>query len=63
MDQRQLKWTRKALRLDRRVEASIDLLPIVDLELLDRSFRESLLVAKLLRRPSTYLQGRSGAAR
>ena len=63
MDKRERKRMTKALRLDRRIEASADLLPFFDLELLDRSFRESLLVAKLSRRPAKYLRGPSGAAR
>jgi hypothetical protein len=63
MDTHERFLTRKALRLDRPIEAPVDLLPILDLELLDRSFKESLLVAKLLRRPPTYLRGRRGAPR
>lgn len=63
MKQRELKLRRKALRLDRRLEASVDVLPVFDLELLQRSFSDSLLVAKLFRRPARYLRGPSGAAR
>lgn len=63
MKQRELKLKRKPLRLDRRLEASVDVLPVFDLDLLQRSFSDSLLVAKLFRRPAKYLRGPSGAAR
>lgn len=52
------KLLRRPVRLDRPVEA-----PVFDLDVVDRAFRESLLVARLFRRPSKYLRGRSGAAR
>jgi hypothetical protein len=52
------KLLRKPVRLDRAIEA-----PVFDLEVIDRAFRESLLVARLFRRPAKYLRGRSGAAR
>jgi len=52
------KMLRKPVRLDRTVEA-----PVFDLEVIDRAFRESLLVAQLFRRPAKYFRGRSGAAR
>jgi len=63
MDKRELKLKKKALRLDRRLDAPADVLPVFDLELLHRSFSDSLLVAKLFRRPAKYLRGPSGAAR
>jgi hypothetical protein len=63
MEKRELKLRKKALRIDRRLEASVDILPVFDLELLHRSFKDSLLVAKLFRRPAEYLRGPSGAAR
>lgn len=52
------KPLRRPVRLDRPVEA-----PVFDLEIVDRAFRESLLVAQLFRRPAKYFRGRSGAAR
>ena len=52
------KLLRRPVRLDRPVEA-----PVFDLDIVDRAFRESLLVARMFRRPAKYFQGRSGAAR
>jgi hypothetical protein len=52
------KLLRRPVRLDRAIEA-----PLFDLDVVDRAFRESLLVAQLFRRPAKYLKGRSGAAR
>ena len=52
------KLLRRPVRLDRTVET-----PVFDLEIVDRAFRESLLVAQLFRRPAKYFRGRSGAAR
>jgi len=52
------KLLRRPVRLDRPIEA-----PVFDLDVIDRAFRESLLVARLYRRPAKYLRGRSGAAR
>jgi len=52
------KLLQRPVRLDRPVETSV-----FDLDLVDRAFRESLLVARLFRRPSRYFRGRSGAAR
>jgi hypothetical protein len=52
------KLLRRPVRLDRPVETAV-----FDLDLVDRAFRESLLVARLFRRPSRYFRGRSGAAR
>ena len=52
------KLLRRPVRLDRPVET-----PVFDLDVVDRAFRESLLVARLYRRPAKYLRGRSGAAR
>ena len=49
---------RRPVRLDRPVEADV-----FDLEVVQRGFRESLLVARLFRRPAKYLRGRSGAPR
>ena len=49
---------RRPVRLDRAVEAEV-----FDLEIVHRGFRESLLVARLFRRPAKYLRGWSGAAR
>lgn len=63
MDKRELKRRSKPLRLDRRLDSAVDILPVFDLELLHRSFSDSLLVAKLFRRPAKYLRGPSGAAR
>ena len=63
MNKRELKLKKKALRLDRRLEATADLLKVFDLDLLHRSASDSLLVAKLFRRPAKYLRGPSGAAR
>jgi len=63
MKQRELKLKRKPLRLDRRVEAPEHGLPVFDLDLVQRGFRDSLLVAGLFRRPAKYLRGPSGAAR
>ena len=51
----------RPVRLDRRVEAP-DLGWVFDLDLLQRSFEVSLLVARLRRRPPKYLRGKSGAA-
>jgi hypothetical protein len=63
MELHDMKTKKKALRLDRRLEASHDVLPVLDLEILHRSFRESLLGATLFRRPPRYLRGPSGARR
>jgi len=52
------KLLRRPLRLDRPVETAV-----FDLEIVHRGFKESLLVARLFRRPAKYLRGRSGAAR
>jgi hypothetical protein len=52
------KLLRRPVRLDRTIEA-----PVFDLDVIDRAFRESLLVAQLFRRPAKYFRGRSGAAR
>ena len=49
---------RRPVRLDRPVEADG-----FDLEVVQRGFRESLLVARLFRRPAKYVRGRSGAPR
>ena len=49
---------RRPVRLDRPVETDV-----FDLELVQRGFRESLLVARLFRRPAKYVRGRSGAPR
>ena len=49
---------RRPLRLDRAIDAGEDRGPVFDLELLQRGFRESLLVAKLLRRPPRVVKGR-----
>jgi hypothetical protein len=62
MDKHDRKWMKKALRLDRPLAAD-EVVPVFDLELLHRGVRDSLLVAKLFRRPSRYLKGSSGAAR
>lgn len=62
MDKRGWKLKR-ALRLDRPQKMPLDLLQVFDLELLDRSFRESLHVAKLRGRRAKYLRGPSGAGR
>ena len=62
MDKHDRKWMKKALRLDRPL-AGDEVVAVFDLELLHRGFRDSLLVAKLLRRPARYLKGPSGAAR
>ena len=56
-----IRLLRRPLRLDRRVEARDPGLPF-DLDLLQRSFEVSLLVARLQRRPPKYLRGKSGAA-
>jgi hypothetical protein len=63
MNRHKLNLKKKPLRIDRRLEATADVLPVFDLELLNRSFRDSLLVATLFRRPAKYLRGPSGAAR
>ena len=63
MTMRELKLKKKPLRIDRRPEASIDAWPVFDLELLHRSLSDSMLVAKLFRRPAKYLRGPSGAPR
>jgi hypothetical protein len=63
MRQRELKVRKRPLRLDRRVEPDGHGLPVFDLDLIQRGFRESLLVAGLFRRPAKYLRGPSGAAR
>lgn len=48
----------RPVRIDRAVETGV-----FDLEIVQRGFRESLLVARLFRRPARYLRGRSGAPR
>jgi hypothetical protein len=63
MDKKMLiRLLRHPVRLDRRVDAPDPGL-VFDLDLLQRSFKVSLLVARMSRQPSTYLRGRSGAAR
>jgi len=57
------KVLRAPVRLDRSIEASWDAGPAFDLDVVHRALRESLLVARLFRRPAKYLRGRSGAAR
>ena len=57
-----IRLLRRPVRLDRRVEAPEPGL-VFDLDLLQRSFKVSLLVARLSRQPSRYLRGKSGAAR
>jgi hypothetical protein len=49
---------RRPLRLDRAIEVGEDRGLVFDLELLQRGFQESLLVARLLRRPPRYVKGR-----
>jgi hypothetical protein len=62
MDKKMLiRLLRRPVRLDRRVEAP-DPTVLFDLDLLQRSFDVSLLVARLQRRPVKYLPGKSGAA-
>jgi len=62
MDKKMLiRLLRRPVRLDRRVEAP-DPGGVFDLDLLQRSFEVSLLVARLQRRPAKYLRGKSGAA-
>jgi len=56
-----IRLLRRPLRLDRRVEAP-DPGPVFDLDLLQRSFKVSILVARIQRRPATYLRDRNGAA-
>jgi len=63
MRQRELKLKRKALRLDKYVETLGHGLPVFDLDIVQRGFTDSLLVAGLFRRPAKYLRGKSGAAR
>ena len=52
----------RLLRRPVRLDAPVPVVPF-DLDLLHRSFKVSLLVARMSRKPSTYLRGRSGAAR
>ena len=52
-----IRLLRRPVRLDRRVDAP-ELGLVFDLDLLQRSFEVSLLVARMSRRPSTYLRGR-----
>ena len=63
MNKRELKLKRKPLRLDRNVETLGHGLPVFDLDIIQRGFTDSLLVAGLFRRPAKYLRGKSGAAR
>ena len=56
-----IRLLRRPVRLDRRVEAP-EPGAVFDLDLLQRSFEVSLLVARLQRRPATYLRSRSGSA-
>jgi hypothetical protein len=44
---------RRPLRLDRPIET-----PVFDLEVVHRAFEESLLVARLFRRPARYVRQR-----
>jgi hypothetical protein len=53
----------RPVRLDRPPETPWEHGPVFDLEVVQRGFRESLLVAQLFRRPAKYLRGPSGAAR
>ncbi len=62
MKPREMKF-RKPLRLDRPVGMLGHGLPVFDLDIVQRGFRDSLLVAGLFRRPAKYLRGPSGAAR
>ena len=49
MRQRELKLKRKPLRLDQRIETLGHGLPVFDLDIVHRSFHDSLLVAGLFR--------------
>jgi len=49
---------RRPLRLDRSIRGAV-----FDLEMVYRGFRESLLVARLFRRPVRFFRGRSRASR
>ncbi len=51
------KLLRRPLRLDRSIETGRDRGRAFDLDILQRSFRESLLVARLFRRPAKYVRG------
>jgi hypothetical protein len=62
MDKKMLiRLLRRPVRLDRQVEAP-EPGAVFDLDLLQRSFEVSLLVARLQQRPANYLRGKSGAA-
>ena len=56
-----IRLLRRPVRLDRLVGAP-ESGGVFDLDLLQRSFEVSLLVARLQRRPPNYLRGKSGAA-
>jgi len=48
------KLLRRPVKLDRRIEDGF----VFDLEIVERGFKESLLVARLFRRPARYVRGR-----
>jgi hypothetical protein len=52
----------RLLRRPVRLDAPVPVVPF-DLDLLHRSFKVSLLVARMSRKPATYLRGGSEAAR
>jgi hypothetical protein len=54
-----MKTIRRLLRRPTRLDRPIDA-PVFDLEVVHRAFEESLLVARLFRRPARYVkQGRN----
>ena len=52
------RLSRRSLRLDRSIEASDGQESVFDLDVVHRGFKESLLVARLFRRPARYVRGR-----
>ena len=52
------RLSRRSLRLDRSIESPDGEGSVFDLDVVHRGFKESLLVARLFRRPARYVRGR-----
>ena len=52
------RLSRRSLRLDRSIESPDGEESVFELDVVHRGFKESLLVARLFRRPARYVRGR-----
>ena len=52
------RLSRRWLRLDRSIESPDGEESVFELDVVHRGFKESLLVARLFRRPARYVRGR-----